>query len=122
MGHWTCSAGYCRALAEEGGFVAQVTWPVRVARWWERRRGAAWTSPGGEDPSLDVTALWERVERAFRLLDVADGRPDPALTRLVAMALLDEVEACLPELGDADARAALARAVGVVRGARVQAS
>lgn len=116
MTRWTSTAEYCRALDENGVHAYEVTWPVRLSRWWEVRRGRAWFPRGRGESTPQVAELWARVERAFRLFDVAPSRPDPALTRQVATALLDEVDDHLSAVEDREVRAALGRAVEVVRG------
>jgi hypothetical protein len=116
MPRWTCGSADWRTLAEEAGVADQVTWPVRLARRWRARRHAA-VAHGHSDADADLTALlWARVERAFRLLEVADQRPDPTLTRTIAGSLLDEVERLIGHVRDEECRTALARAVQVVRG------
>lgn len=116
MSRWTCGSADWRTLAEEAGVADQVTWPVRLARRWRARRHDV-SAHGHSDSDADLTSLlWARVERAFRLLEVADQRPDPTLTRTVAGSLLDEVERLLGHVRDEECRTALARAVQVVRG------
>lgn len=111
----TCTAESRRVLVESVVLDHEVTWPVRLRRWWQRRWDEAWFPRGrGEEPP-GPAELWSRVERAFRLMDVASSRPDPALTRRIAGALLDEVLQRLPDVEDPEERAALDRAVGVTR-------
>ena len=115
MARLTCAAESRQVLIENGATASAVTWPIRVRRWWEDRRDRA-RSPRarGESPPAP-SELWERVERAFRLMDVADERPDPALTRRIASALVDEVLARLDTVDDPEERRALERAVRIVR-------
>lgn len=120
MTRWTSTTEYCRALTENGVHAYEVTWPVRLRRWWEVRRGQAWFPRGRGESAPQAFELWARVERAFRLFDVAPSRPDPALTRRIATALLDEVDDRLSAVGDREVRVALARAVEVVRGELVR--
>lgn len=116
MPRWTCGPADWRSLAEEAGVADQVTWPVRLARWWRAQRYAGPARGRGDLDADRTSLLWARVERAFRLLEVADDRPDPALTRAVAGSLLDEVEGRLADVSDEACRVELARAVQVVRG------
>lgn len=115
MARLTCAAESRQVLIENGATASAVTWPVRVRRWWEDRRDRARSPRRHGDPAPEPTELWERVERAFRLMDVADERPDPALTRRIASALLDEVLARIETVDDAEERRALERAVRIVR-------
>lgn len=111
----TCAADDRRVLVDSGACAHEVTWPVRLRRWWEVRRGEGWFPRSGEDGPPEPARLWARVERAFRLMDVAPGRPDPALTRRIAGGLLDEVADRLSSIADPDEAQALERAVEVVR-------
>lgn len=115
MAHWKCSMAYRQATTTDGAHASGVTWPVRLARWWEARRERGWSGRPDVERTPDTSEMWERVERAFRLLDVADQRPDPGLTRLVAASLLDEVASRLAGVGGEADRSALERAVRVVR-------
>lgn len=115
MPRMTCAADSRRVLVESVVLDHEVTWPVRLRRWWERRWGDAWFPRGRSDTPPAPAALWSRVERAFRLMDVAPGRPDPALTRRIAEGLLDEVMHRLPGIAVVEERAALERAVQVTR-------
>lgn len=111
----TCMADSRRVLLESVVLDHEVTWPVRLRRWWEGRRGEAWFPRGRGDERPVSSELWSRVERAFRLMDVAPSRPDPALTRRIAEGLLDEVIDRLSAVEDPVQRSALGRAVGVTR-------
>lgn len=115
MPRMTCTADSRRVIVESSVLDHEVTWPVRLRRWWERRWGEAWFPRGRGDDTPPPSALWSRVERAFRLLDVAPSRPDPELTRRIADGLLDEVLHRLPDVEIAEERAALERAVRVTR-------
>ena len=115
MPRMTCAADSRRVIVESSVLDHEVTWPVRLRRWWERRWGDAWFPHGRRDDPPGPAELWGRVERAFRLMDVAPGRPDPALTRAIADGLLDEVLHRLTGVADEDERAALRRAVGITR-------
>lgn len=115
MARLTCAAESRQVLIENGATASAVTWPIRVRRWWEDRRDRTRSPRGrGESPPAP-SELWERVERAFRLMDVADERPDPALTRRIASALVAEVLARLDTVADPEERRALERAVRIVR-------
>lgn len=115
MPRMTCTADSRRVIVESSVLDHEVTWPVRLRRWWERRRGEGWFPRGRGDEPPAPTELWSRVERAFRLMDVAPSRPDPALTRRIADGLLDEVLHRLADVEVAEERAALERAVRVTR-------
>lgn len=116
MARLTCAAECRQVLIENGVTAADVTWPVRLQRWWEVRRGRGMFPRRRGEPPPGPGEIWTRVERAFRLMDVADSRPDPALTRRIAGALLDEVVERLRTVEDPAERDALARAVDIVRG------
>lgn len=108
-------AEHRQVLVHDGATAADVTWPVRLRRWWEARRGEGVFPRRRPEPAPVPAALWGRVERAFRLMDVADSRPDPSLTRRIAQGLLDEVDARLATVDDAEERHSLGRAVAVIR-------
>lgn len=104
-----------QVLVHHGATAADVTWPVRLRRWWEARRDEGVFPRRRSEPTPVPAELWGRVERAFRLMDVADSRPDPSLTRRIAQGLLDEVDTRLSTVDDAEERRSLGRAVSVVR-------
>lgn len=70
---------------------------------------------GDAEPPRETSHLWQRAARAFRLMDVAEGRPDPALTRRIAAGLLDEISGSLDGIRDHEQRTSLERAVSAIR-------